>query len=81
MSRRAFVTGLGAVIAAPRAVQASQAGKVARIGLVSTNVVGNRHVLIRFRVGLLPAFPGRAAMSPACRPYLPRSSSGNLSNC
>ena len=35
MNRRAFVTGLGAVLAAPRAAVAQQAGKVWRIGHVS----------------------------------------------
>src|SRR5262245_33275345 len=35
MNRRAFVTGLGAVLAAPIAVQAQQRGKGARIGWLS----------------------------------------------
>jgi len=34
MNRRAFITGLGAVLAAPLAVEAQQAGKVARLGLL-----------------------------------------------
>ena len=36
MNRRAFVTGLGAVLAAPRAAMAQQAGKVWRIGFISS---------------------------------------------
>jgi len=35
MNRRAFVTGLGAMLAAPMAAEAQQAGKVARIGFLS----------------------------------------------
>jgi len=35
MNRRAFVTGLGAVLAAPVAAEAQPAGKVARIGFLS----------------------------------------------
>ena len=35
MNRRAFVTGLGAVLAAPHAAVAQQAGKTARIGFLS----------------------------------------------
>ena len=35
MNRRAFVTGLGAVLAAPRAAGAQQAGKVYRIGVLA----------------------------------------------
>jgi len=34
MDRRAFVTGLGAVLAAPRAAWAQQTGKLARLGLL-----------------------------------------------
>jgi putative ABC transport system substrate-binding protein len=36
MDRRAFVTGLGAVLAAPLAADARQAGKVWRVGLLSS---------------------------------------------
>src|SRR5262245_44049623 len=36
MNRRAFVTGLGALLAAPRAAEAQQAGKVWRIGYLGT---------------------------------------------
>ena len=35
MNRRAFVTGLGAVLAAPLAAEAQQAGKIYRVGFVS----------------------------------------------
>jgi hypothetical protein len=35
MNRRAFVTGLGALLAAPRVVEAQQAGKVWRIGYLT----------------------------------------------
>ena len=35
MNRRAFVTGVGAVLAAPFAAEAQQAGKLARIGFLS----------------------------------------------
>ena len=35
MNRRAFVTGLGVVLAAPRVAQAQQAGKMYAVGLVS----------------------------------------------
>jgi hypothetical protein len=35
MNRRAFITGLGAVLAAPLAAEAEQVGKVPRIGLLS----------------------------------------------
>jgi ABC-type uncharacterized transport system substrate-binding protein len=36
MDRRAFVTGLGAVLAAPLVAEAQQAGKVARVGVLYT---------------------------------------------
>jgi putative tryptophan/tyrosine transport system substrate-binding protein len=38
MNRRAFVTGLGAVLAAPRAAEAQQAGKVYRIGFPTSSL-------------------------------------------
>jgi hypothetical protein len=36
VNRRAFVAALGAMLAAPLAVAAEQAGKVYRVGLLST---------------------------------------------
>jgi hypothetical protein len=35
MNRRAFVTGLGAVLAAPLAAEAQQAGRIYRLGILS----------------------------------------------
>jgi putative ABC transport system substrate-binding protein len=35
MNRRAFVAGLGALLAAPRAAEAQQAGKIYRVGLLA----------------------------------------------
>jgi len=52
MNRRAFVTGLGAVLAAPLAAKAQQAGKVARIGYLAPNLAANRHANEAFRQGL-----------------------------
>src|SRR5215510_1836122 len=37
MNRRAFVTGLGAVLAAPLPTGAQQSGKISRIGYLATN--------------------------------------------
>jgi len=50
MNRRAFVTGLGAVLAAPRAAGAQQAGKVYRVGILSPGGVPER--IEAFRDGL-----------------------------
>jgi hypothetical protein len=36
MNRRAFVTGLGAVLAVPLAAEAQQAGKIWRVGILAT---------------------------------------------
>jgi ABC-type uncharacterized transport system substrate-binding protein len=52
MNRRAFVTGLGAVLAAPLAVEAQQAAKVSRIGFLSLNASPNVHLGEAFREGL-----------------------------
>ena len=55
MDRRAFVTGLGAVLAAPGAVGAQQAGKVYRIGYLSAGTAlgtGNTRYIEAFRQGL-----------------------------
>ena len=51
-TRRTFLAHGAALLAAPLAAGAQQAAKVARIGLVSTNVVGNRHLIEAFRQGL-----------------------------
>jgi len=53
VDRRTFLAGTGAVLlAAPLAAEAQQAGKVARIGLLSLNLVPNRHLGEAFRQGL-----------------------------
>jgi len=52
MNRRAFVIGLGAVLAAPRAAKAQQAAKVPRIGFLSLNAAPNLHLHEAFRQGL-----------------------------
>jgi len=55
MNRRAFVTGLGAVLAAPHAAEAQQVGNVRRIGLLLTTVASEhpQHELSdAFRRGL-----------------------------
>src|SRR5262249_4230927 len=51
MNRRAFVTGLGAVLAAPLAAEAQQ-GTVARIGLLGNNPASGPHLREAFRDGL-----------------------------
>ena len=50
MNRRAFVTGLGAVLAAPLGVGAQQAAKISRIGYLGTN--RTPHFQEAFRQGL-----------------------------
>jgi putative ABC transport system substrate-binding protein len=52
MKRRTFVTGLGAVLAAPLAAEAQQAEKVARIGYLSTSLAATPHIQEAFRQGL-----------------------------
>src|SRR5262245_15869321 len=53
MNRRAFVTGLGAMLAAPLAAGARQAGKVPRIGFLSLTSPSDRPSLLdAFRQGL-----------------------------
>jgi putative ABC transport system substrate-binding protein len=46
MQRRAFVAGLGAVLAAPLAAEAQQPGKLYQVGLVSTAVVPGRLTML-----------------------------------
>jgi len=54
MNRRAFLTGLGAVLAAPFGAEAQQAGKVAKIGLLTpSSPAGSGHLVEAFRQGLL----------------------------
>jgi len=53
MNRRAFVTGLGAVLAASFAAEAQQAGKVAKIGLLTpSSPAGSGHLVEAFRQGI-----------------------------
>ena len=53
MDRRAFIGTLaGGLLAAPLAVAAQQAAKVARIGYLATNLVANPHLPEAFRQGL-----------------------------
>jgi len=53
MNRRAFVAGLGAVLAAPLAAEAQQAGKVFRVGFLgSTSPSGYASQVEAFRGGL-----------------------------
>jgi putative ABC transport system substrate-binding protein len=50
MNRRVFVTGLGALLVAPSAAEAQQAGKVYRIGILSTgSVSSNLHLFQVFQ--------------------------------
>ena len=50
MNRRAFVTGFGAVLAAPLAAEAQQVAKISRIGYLALNP--NPHFQEAFRQGL-----------------------------
>jgi ABC-type uncharacterized transport system substrate-binding protein len=52
MDRRIFLTTLAGLLAAPRAAEAQQAAKVARIGFLATNLAGSPHVIEAFRQGL-----------------------------
>ena len=53
MNRRAFLTGLsGSLLAAPLAAEAQQAGKIARIGYLGTNLAVSPHLPEAFRQGL-----------------------------
>jgi hypothetical protein len=54
MNRRAFVTGLAAVLAAPLAAEAQPAGKVYRVGLFHVGL-DHDHLLMRWlQVALTP---------------------------
>ena len=56
MNRRAFVTGLGAVLAAPRGVLAQQAGKLWRIGFLGVGLPNQNDDLVQaLREGLRDA--------------------------
>jgi putative tryptophan/tyrosine transport system substrate-binding protein len=56
MNRRAFVTGLGAVLAAPLLAEAQQAGRVWRIGFLGPSPSGTApHLAHAFRQGLSEA--------------------------
>src|SRR5262249_732311 len=53
MNRRAFVTGLGAVLAAPVGAGAQRAAKVWRIGFAGAGTTStNQHFLDAFRLGM-----------------------------
>jgi putative tryptophan/tyrosine transport system substrate-binding protein len=53
IDRRTFLAGTGAVLlAAPLATEAQQAGRVARIGYLATNLEGSSHGPEAFRRGL-----------------------------
>ena len=53
MDRRSFIgTLVGGLLAASLAVQAQQAAKIARIGLLGNDPVGGAHLLEAFRQGL-----------------------------
>src|SRR5215470_13056594 len=53
VKRRTFMAMMaGGLLAAPLAAEAQQAAKVARIGLLSLNLVPNRHLGEAFRQGL-----------------------------
>ena len=52
MNRRAFVTGLGALLAAPRGAAAQQAGKVYRVGLFHVGLDHDPPSLAAIRKGL-----------------------------
>jgi ABC-type uncharacterized transport system substrate-binding protein len=53
VDRRAFVTGLGAVLATPFAGGAQQAGKVYRIGILQVGTAAaNQHLFDAFKQGM-----------------------------
>jgi hypothetical protein len=52
MNRRAFVTGLGAMLAAPRAAGAQPAGKLPRVGYVQAEILSATPLREAFLTGL-----------------------------
>jgi ABC-type uncharacterized transport system substrate-binding protein len=52
LQRRDFLIAAGALLAAPLAAEAQQAGKVARIGFLAANLAANTHLHEAFRQGL-----------------------------
>jgi putative ABC transport system substrate-binding protein len=53
MNRRAFVIGLGALLAAPLGAETQQVGAVPRVGFIEAGALSaNRHFLEAFRQGL-----------------------------
>jgi putative ABC transport system substrate-binding protein len=53
MNRRAFVTGLGAVLAAPRAAEAQRSAEPRRLGYLASNTATlTRHLTDAFRQSL-----------------------------
>jgi ABC-type uncharacterized transport system substrate-binding protein len=52
VDRRAFLTGIGAVLGTPLAAGAQQAAKVARIGYLSTDLAATPYIQGAFRQGL-----------------------------
>jgi putative ABC transport system substrate-binding protein len=52
MERRAFLAAAAALVAAPRAAEAQQAGKVPRIGYLAFNLAASPHLHEAFRQGL-----------------------------
>jgi len=69
MNRRAFVTGLGTVLAAPRAAKAQQAMKMPRIGVLLTLYFSAEDAPLAFRQGL-HALGYVAARSAYSAPHL-----------
>jgi len=71
MDRRAFVTGLGAVLAAPRVAEAQQARKAPVVGVLRSGSPPDRFVEV-FRQGLrelaMPPARGRLVGARQCEP-------------
>jgi hypothetical protein len=67
MERRTFISSITlGVLAAPLAVEAQQAAKIARIGWLGINLAASPHLLEAFRQGLrdLGYIEGRSALGP-----------------